>query len=72
MENISLYIYLIGSFIALILGIIEIIKDKNNNQSKEYEMICPMILLSWITVFLYIFNSDIIRKRWKTDIDQLN
>ena len=72
MENISLYIYLIGSFIALILGIIEIIKDKNNDHPKEYGMICPMILLSWITVFLYILNSDIIRKRWKTDIDQPN
>ena len=72
MENIGLYIYIIGSFIALILGIIEIIKDKNNNQPKEYGMICPMIILSWITIFLYILNSNNIRKRWKTDIDQMN
>ena len=66
MENLGLYIYCIGSIIALIIGIIEIIKDaKNNvnNEPREYGMIVGMILLSWIFVGLYIYNHNFIKDK---------
>lgn len=52
------YIYLVGCIVALFIGIYELIKDlKNNDEPKEYAMIIPMILCSWVTVFFYFYGK---------------
>ena len=47
-------IYIIGCIIALIIGIVEMIKDHSENA--QYGLIWAMVILSWITVILYIYN----------------
>jgi hypothetical protein len=51
-------IYLIGCFIALLLGIRILYKEECNSKEKEiqYGMLAPLTLMSWISVFLILWE----------------
>jgi len=51
-------IYLIGCFIALLLGIRLLYKEGYNSKEKEiqYGMLAPLTLMSWISVFLILWK----------------
>ena len=67
---ISLYIYSIGSVIAIILGIILAVyferlekqKPKEEQESQNYGLIFSLALLSWIAVGIAIWSY---RNKWK-------
>jgi len=48
-------IYLIGCFIALLLGIRLLYKEKNNDDI-DMSIIAPLIIMSWISVFLILWK----------------
>jgi len=48
-------IYLIGCFIALILGIRLLYKEKDNDEI-DTSVIAPLIIMSWISVFLILWK----------------
>lgn len=48
-------IYLIGCFIALLLGIRLLYKEKNNDEI-DTSVIAPLIIMSWISVFLILWK----------------
>ena len=48
-------IYLIGCFIALLLGIRLLYKEKNNDDI-DTSVIAPLIIMSWISVFLILWK----------------
>lgn len=48
-------IYLIGCLIALLLGIRLLYKEKNNNEI-DTSVIAPLIIMSWISVFLILWK----------------
>lgn len=48
-------IYLIGCFIALLLGIRLLYKEKNNDDI-DMSVIAPLIIMSWISVFLILWK----------------
>lgn len=47
--------YLIGCFIALILGLRLLYKEKNNNEINT-SVIAPLVIMSWISVFLILWK----------------
>ena len=56
---ISVYIYFIGCIVALILGLIILFKeDKENKKELQPEMLCPLILMSWLSVLLLVLYKD--------------
>lgn len=48
-------IYLIGCFIALVLGIRLLYKEKNN-EDIDSSIIAPLIIMSWISVFVILWK----------------
>ena len=48
-------IYLIGCFIALVLGMRLLYKEKNNDDI-DSSVIAPLIIMSWISVFLILWK----------------
>ena len=48
-------IYLIGCFIALLLGMRLLYKEKNNDDI-DVSVIAPLIIMSWISVFLILWK----------------
>jgi hypothetical protein len=48
-------IYLIGCFIALILGIRLLYKEKNNDDI-DTSVMAPLIIMSWISVFMILWK----------------
>ena len=56
---ISVYIYFIGCIVALILGLIILFKeDKENKKEFQPEILCPLILMSWLSVLLLVLYKD--------------
>lgn len=51
-------IYLIGCFIALLLGIRILYKEECNSKEKEiqYGMLAPLTLMSWFSVFMILWK----------------
>jgi hypothetical protein len=51
-------IYLIGCFIALLLGIRLLYKEEYNSKEKEiqYGMLAPLTLMSWFSVFMILWK----------------
>ncbi len=53
-------IYLIGCFIALLLGIRLLYKEGCNSKEKEktlqYGMLAPLTLMSWFSVFMILWK----------------
>ena len=47
--------YLIGCFIALILGLRLLYKEKNNNEINT-SVIAPLVIMSWISVFMILWK----------------
>ena len=64
--NILGIFYLIGCFIALIIGIYDFYKNVNDVKYHEFGMLAPMILMSWITVLCYIYGKI----RYKRNISE--
>ena len=48
-------IYLIGCFIALLLGL-RLLYKKENNDDIDLSVIAPLILLSWFSVFMILWK----------------
>lgn len=48
-------IYLIGCFIALVLGVRLLYKEKNNDDI-DTSVIAPLVIMSWISVFLILWK----------------
>lgn len=48
-------IYLTGCFIAMILGIRLLYKERNNDDI-DTSVIAPLIIMSWISVFLILWK----------------
>lgn len=48
-------IYLIGCFIALLLGMRLLYKEENNDDI-DTSVIAPLIIMSWISVFLILWK----------------
>lgn len=48
-------IYLIGCFIALVLGIRLLYKEKDNDEI-DTSVIAPLVIMSWISVFLILWK----------------
>lgn len=48
-------IYLIGCFIALVLGIRLLYKERNNDDI-DTSVIAPLVIMSWISVFLILWK----------------
>ncbi len=48
-------IYLIGCFIALLLGIRLLYKERNNEEI-DTSVIAPLVIMSWISVFLILWK----------------
>lgn len=48
-------IYLIGCFIALILGIRLLYKERNN-VDVDSSIIAPLVIMSWISVFMMLWK----------------
>jgi hypothetical protein len=48
-------IYLTGCFIALILGIRLLYKERNNKDI-DTSVIAPLVILSWISVFIILWK----------------
>lgn len=48
-------IYLIGCFIALLLGIRLLYKERNNSDN-DLSIIIPLIIMSWISVFVILWK----------------
>ena len=48
-------IYLIGCFIALLLGMRLLYKERNNDDI-DTSIIAPLIIMSWISVFLILWK----------------
>lgn len=48
-------IYIIGVFIAFILGIILYIKEENKEEA-QLGFLAPLALMSWLTVFLVFWK----------------
>lgn len=48
-------IYLIGCFIALLLGIRLLYKEKDNDEI-DTSVIAPLVIMSWISVFLILWK----------------
>ena len=48
-------IYLIGCFIALLLGM-RLLYKKGNNDDIDLSVIAPLILLSWFSVFVILWK----------------
>lgn len=53
------FIYVTGMIAALIVAIIDLIinTSKDEIEKSQFGMIAPMMLLSWITVILYIYGK---------------
>ena len=52
-----IYIYFIGCIIALILGLIIFFKEsKENKKELQLEMLCPLVLMSWLSVILVVIK----------------
>lgn len=56
-------IYLIGCFIALLLGLrllykeeCRLIYSKKKERTLQYEMLAPLTIMSWISVFLILWK----------------
>jgi hypothetical protein len=47
-------IYLIGCFIALLLGIRLLYKERNNNI--DLSVIAPLIMMSWLSVLMILWK----------------
>ena len=53
-------LYLIGCLVALIISIIELIKTHDGKDTKkQYGLIPIVILLSWVTVSIWIYGHFI-------------
>ena len=51
------YIYLIGCVVALILGLIILIKEsKDSKKELQPGLICPLILMSWFSVYIIFWK----------------
>jgi len=48
-------IYLIGCFIAFLLGMRLLYKEKDNDEI-DTSVIAPLIIMSWISVFLILWK----------------
>lgn len=48
-------IYLIGCFIALVLGMRLLYKEKDNDEI-DTSVIAPLVIMSWISVFLILWK----------------
>ena len=48
-------IYLIGCFIALILGIRLLYKERNN-EDIDTSVMAPLVIMSWISVFMILWK----------------
>ena len=48
-------IYLIGCFIALLLGIRLLYKERDNDDI-DTSVMAPLIIMSWISVFLILWK----------------
>jgi len=48
-------IYLIGCFIALILGIRLLYKERNNKDI-DASVMAPLVIMSWISVFIILWK----------------
>ena len=52
-----LIFYIIGAVVALILGLILLIKEERKNEYPlQVGMIAPLTLISWISVMLIIYR----------------
>ena len=51
-------IYLIGCFIALILGIRLLYKERNNKDI-DASVMAPLVIMSWISVFIILKIKEI-------------
>ena len=50
-------IYLIGCFIAFLLGIRLLYKEEHKKEKEiQYGMLAPLTLMSWISVFLILWK----------------
>ena len=48
-------IYLIGCFVALILGIRLLYKERNN-EDIDTSVMAPLVIMSWISVFMILWK----------------
>ena len=48
-------IYLIGCFVALILGIRLLYKERNNKDI-DTSVMAPLVIMSWISVFMILWK----------------
>ena len=48
-------IYLIGCFIAMILGIRLLYKERNN-EDIDTSVMAPLVIMSWISVFMILWK----------------
>lgn len=48
-------IYLIGCFIALVLGIRLLYKERDN-RNLDTSVIAPLVIMSWISVFMILWK----------------
>ena len=65
--HILFYIYLVGSLIALFIGIYEVIHFNQNHTQEEknygqYGMLATMVICSWITVITYFYAHYVHKK----------
>lgn len=51
-----LYFYISGAIIALLLGVILLLKEDNGEREIQEGMIGPIAILSWISVFLIVWK----------------
>lgn len=51
-----IYFYLIGALIAFILGLRLIHKDKKRILRYNYDFLCPLAALSWISVVFILWK----------------
>ena len=56
--SLFIYVYIIGAIIALLLGIILLLKEDKNNPELQPGMLCPMVLLSWFSVCIILWKCE--------------
>lgn len=55
-DNLPVKIYAVGVVLAFIISIIELFRSRNDKNATQYSMVVPMWLLSWVTVFAWIYG----------------
>lgn len=52
-----LYFYIVGVVIAFIMATILLFKEEKKSKEKlQHGMICPIAILSWVSVYLLFFK----------------